>query len=93
VADFYGVPLAGEAPLSVQFTEQCVNAPSSWEWNFGDGSPLSSQRNPRHDYTLAGRYTVSLTATNGEGADTETKTGYINVSAATSGTETWEGYK
>jgi len=36
-------------------------------------------QNPSHDYTSAGDYTVSLTATNAGGSDTATKTNYISV--------------
>lgn len=46
---------------------------------FGDGSPTVTTVNPQHTYTDAGSYTVSLTAINSEGENTETKTGYITV--------------
>ncbi|MBW2174173.1 MAG: PKD domain-containing protein, partial [Deltaproteobacteria bacterium] len=36
-------------------------------------------QNPSFDYSTAGTYTVSLTATNAEGSDDEIKTGYITV--------------
>lgn len=32
----------------------------SFEWSFGDGSPSVFDRNPRHAYTSAGRYLVTL---------------------------------
>ena len=36
---------------------------SSYSWNFGDGSPLVNMQSPAaHSYSLAGTYTVSLTA-------------------------------
>ncbi|HEY4798897.1 MAG TPA: PKD domain-containing protein, partial [Bacteroidia bacterium] len=34
-----------------------------FQWNFGDGSPISNTLNPTHTYTAAGTYTVSLTST------------------------------
>jgi PKD repeat protein len=39
----------------------------SWVWQFGDGES-STARNPRHTYADAGTYTITLTATSGEGA-------------------------
>ena len=37
---------------------------------------------PVHTYTTAGTYTVTLTASNGAGVDTVTRSGYITVSTA-----------
>lgn len=39
----------------------------SWRWDFGDGSPASTERSPRHRYVSAGLYTVTLTVTDDEG--------------------------
>lgn len=66
---------------SISFTDQSTNSPSSWSWNFGDGA-TSSLQNPTHSYSSTGTYTVSLTVTNAYGSDTETKTGYIVVTAS-----------
>jgi PKD repeat protein len=78
VADFVGEPLSGTAPLVVSFTDQSTNTPTTWSWDFGDGG-TSSIQNPEYTYNADGTYTVSLTATNSFGADTETKTAYIFV--------------
>jgi PKD repeat protein len=78
-AGFTGTPTSGMAPLTVNFTDQSTGA-TSWSWNFGD-TGTSTQQNPSHTYTAPGTYTVSLTATNSYGNDTETKTNYITVSA------------
>ncbi len=80
VADFSGSPTSGQAPLTVSFTDLSTNAPTSWSWDFGD-TGTSTAQNPSHDYTSAGDYTVSLTATNAGGSDTETKTNYISVTS------------
>ncbi len=81
VADFSGTPTTGSAPLTVNFTDLSTGSPTSWSWNFGDGG-TSTLQNPSHIYSAAGQYTVSLTATNGAGPNTATKTNYITVSAA-----------
>ncbi|MDQ1355146.1 MAG: vibriolysin, partial [Acidobacteriota bacterium] len=80
VANFTGTPLTGPAPLTVAFTDTSTNTPTSWSWNFGDGG-TSTVKNPSHQYTAQGTYTVTLTATNAYGSDSETKTGYIVVTA------------
>lgn len=78
VADFSATPRNGYEPMEVSFTDLSTNGPASWSWNFGDGS-TSALQNPSHNYTSDGIYTVSLTATNAGGGDTETKEGYITV--------------
>lgn len=57
----------------VQFTDQSVNAPTSWRWDFGDNTS-STQQNPLHTYTAAGTYPVKLTATNAAGSTTSAAT-------------------
>lgn len=81
-ADFTANPTSGTAPLSVQFTDTSTGAPTTWSWDFGDGS-TSSQQNPSHTYQGAGSFTVRLTAINGAGGNTRTRTSYISVSAST----------
>ncbi|WP_275423165.1 S8 family serine peptidase [Geomonas oryzisoli] len=77
-ADFIASVTAGDAPLSVSFTDLSNGAPASWLWNFGDAS-TSTLQNPQHTYYSGGSYTVSLTVTNWGGSGTMTRTGYINV--------------
>ncbi|WP_284738429.1 Kelch repeat-containing protein [Methanoculleus oceani] len=91
-AAFTGTPTTGPAPLTVQFTDTSAGWPSSWSWDFGDGG-TSTERNPAHVYSSAGTYTVSLTVTNPDGSDTETRPDYITATspppeAAFSGTPT-----
>lgn len=62
----------------VQFTDMSYNAPTSWLWDFGDGT-TSALQHPVHFYATDGVYTVSLTATNSYGDDEEIKTGLIEV--------------
>lgn len=72
---FTGVPDSGMAPLSVQFTDTSSGTPTSWYWDFGDGS-TSSLQNPLHSFQNSGTYQVKLTAANafGSGAATQTIT-------------------
>jgi PKD repeat protein len=47
----------------------------SYEWDFGDGSPIGTGVNPTHIYHAPGNYTVTLTVTDDDGAtDTDTCT-------------------
>ncbi|MFN7974597.1 MAG: PKD domain-containing protein [Acidobacteriota bacterium] len=80
-ADFIGAPLSGAPPLAVQFTDLSTGGVTSYAWDFGDGGTSSTQ-SPAHTYTTAGTYTVSLTATGPGGSDTETKAGYVIVTAS-----------
>jgi PKD repeat protein len=82
VADFAGTPTTGFVPLNVQFNDLTTGNPTSWLWDFGDGSPTSAQQNPAHTYANAGSYTVTLTATNAFGSDAATKPNYINATTA-----------
>jgi uncharacterized membrane protein len=45
------------------------DGPLSYEWDFGDGSPIVTSANPTHVYTAVGSYTVTLTAANAAGSD------------------------
>lgn len=79
-ANFSATPTSGSAPLTVTFTDHSENSPTSWLWDFGDGSTSTSQ-NASHTYSAIGSYTVRLTATNLAGNTSVAKTGYISVSA------------
>jgi vibriolysin len=66
---------------SVTFTDTSTNTPTSWSWTFEGGTPGSSTaQNPTITYNTIGTYDVSLTATNAQGSDGETKLNYITVS-------------
>ncbi|MGB9928532.1 MAG: PKD domain-containing protein [Methanosarcina sp.] len=68
---------SGNAPLCVQFTDLSENA-TGYSWDFGDGTK-STLQNPEHTYSAAGNYTVTLTASNTNGADSITTE--INVTS------------
>ena len=77
-AAFSATPTSGTAPLPVTFSDLSTGGPTSWSWDFGDGT-TSSLQNPSHSYAAAGTYTVTLTATNASGSSTATKDAYITV--------------
>ena len=84
-ANMTSIPVGG----TVNFTDLSAGTPTSWAWTFTGGTPASSTiQNPTGiQYNTAGLYTVSLTATNANGSDVETKTNYINVSNGNPGTK------
>jgi len=65
VADFTYSPDPIVAGYLVQFTDATSGGmpPYAYEWNFGDGSPTSTDQNPTHTYATAGTYTVTLKVT------------------------------
>jgi PKD repeat protein len=75
---------------NVTFTDQSTGVPTSWAWSispatgwaYAAGSTATSQ-NPVVTFNTVGQYTVTLTATNAQGSDAETKTNYIIVAQAT----------
>lgn len=79
----------------VQFTDLTSGVPTSWSWTITPGTAgveweyvnttSSTSQNPEVQFNTAGTYTVELTATNGNGSDTETKVDYITVNAIVCG--------
>ncbi|WP_141241739.1 PKD domain-containing protein, partial [Methanosarcina spelaei] len=78
VAAFSVSSVSGKTPLTVTFTDKSSNMPTKWKWSFGDGT-TSTQQNPKHKYSAAGKYMVVLTVTNAKGSNTATETDYIKV--------------
>ncbi len=85
VADFSANQTIVCAGSGVNFTDMSSFNPTSWSWTFTGGSPATSTaQNPTNIvWSTPGTYQVSLTATNGNGSDSETKTGYITVLGST----------
>lgn len=52
--------------MAIHFTDTSTNNPTAWQWDFGDGTfpGNRAQRNPVHQYTRAGTFTVVLRASN-----------------------------
>jgi PKD repeat protein len=93
VANFVGTPLTLNVGGTVSFTDQSSGSPTSWawtispgtignQWTYAGGTSAASQ-NPQVTFNAAGQYTITLVATNGQGNDSEVKTNYITVNAAT----------
>lgn len=64
-----GDPWDGPAPLTVEFEcDLMEEVPDpKYEWDFGDGSPISHESHPVHTYTQPGRYTAKCKVTDPEG--------------------------
>lgn len=64
-----GDPWDGEVPLEVTFEcELMEDVPNAkFEWDFGDGSPVVNEPNPKHTYTKTGRFTARCLVTDPSG--------------------------
>lgn len=78
VAAIDASPTSGTLPLLVNFTDKTTNTPTSWQWNFGDGS-TSTLKNPSHTYNTVGTFSVQLTVSNDTGSDSEIKSDYVTA--------------
>lgn len=58
-------------PAKVNFLNESTNG-SSYKWDFGDGSNISTEINPTHFYTSKGRYKITLITENSFSKDTST---------------------
>ena len=68
-ADFNWSPASPVTTDNVSFFDRSSGTPTSWSWNFGDGT-VSTQQNPVKRFTVAGTYTVMLTVSNGTASST-----------------------
>lgn len=80
IADFTVSDTLVNAGSTVQFSNLSTSA-ISYQWDFGDGSPLSGLANPSHSYMAPGIFTISLVADNGTCSASLSKT--IQVMAPT----------
>ncbi|MEY4803938.1 MAG: hypothetical protein RL331_451 [Bacteroidota bacterium] len=90
VANFVASATNVSPGTTVSFTDLSTGIPTSWAWSvspatgwsYAGGSSASAQ-NPQITFNNVGQYTVSLTATNAQGSDVETKNNYIVVAQVT----------
>lgn len=82
-ADFFANNTTPCVGATVQFTDNSAGA-TSWSWNFGpNATPTTSiLQNPTVVFNSAGPQTISLTIGGPNGPDSESRPGYITVSAA-----------
>jgi len=66
--------VTGWTPL--EFIDQSSGNPTSWLWNFGDGT-TSTEKDPIHSFLTAGMYPVTLTVTSADGSSAITKSDYV----------------
>ena len=74
---FTSTPTSGCVPFTATFTNTTTNA-ANYLWNFGDGT-TSTDAAPIHDYLTAGTFTVTLLATVGSCADSDSVVGMITT--------------
>ncbi|MGB9133681.1 MAG: PKD domain-containing protein [Methanosarcina sp.] len=79
---FWASRTSGTVPVTIGFTDASTNTPTVWYWDFGDGTN-STLKNPRHTYTSAGTYSITLTASNAGGSATKTRYNYITLTGTT----------
>ena len=59
--------IKGRNPYTVNFTNGSYGTNLTYDWDFGDGSDHSTEKDPSHIYTAAGKYYPSLTISNSIG--------------------------
>ena len=90
VSTFSTVPLNGDAPLTVTFTDSSTSYDgiTLWRWDFNnDGIVDDTSQNTVHQYTSAGTYTVGLEVCETDG-DCASTTSVITVTVAPTPTAT-----
>jgi len=65
---------------SVSFSDTSSGTPTSWAWDFGDGS-TSEEQNPTYTFSAEGDFDVGLTVANDSGTDTVNQTLTIGPAA------------
>src|SRR5208283_951200 len=74
-AGFFATQTSGVGSFTTNFIDTSANNPTSWSWNFGDGSTSNIQF-PIHQYQVVSvptTYTVQLIVSNAFGTSTSTK--------------------
>ena len=64
-ADFTNTAVC--AGSQVDFTNTSLGSPTIFSWEFGDGSPVSTDENPSHTYSTGGMYNITYIVENSAG--------------------------
>ena len=76
----------GMAPFNVQFADESIGNPTSWQWDFNNDDIVdSTDKNPQYTFAAAGKYSVSLTISGPLGTNENTQNSYITVIPDTDG--------
>ena len=80
-ADFTFTVASAKDTLPFAYTVSFTNASDEgilYQWDFGDNTALSSEKNPTHKYASGGEYTVKLISVGTNGNNTITKRIFVN---------------
>ena len=73
------MPISGDSPLTINFTDTSTEGPTEWDWEFVGGTPATSTaQNPTSTFYAEGDHIVRLTPSNSMGAGS-TKTDIVTV--------------
>ena len=75
--------------MEVDFTDTSSGDPTSWSWDFGDGSS-DTTRNPNHTYVAPGDYLVTMTSTNAGGSNSRSRLVTVVALAPPAADFTWQ---
>jgi PKD repeat protein len=72
---FMQAPMSDTLPfLNKIFFTNASKEGFSYQWNFGDNTAFSAEKNPNHNYAIGGNYFVTLTSVGTNGNNSVTKT-------------------
>ncbi len=77
-ASFTSDTLIKQLGEPIYFKDNSFNNPTSWHWDFGDGT-TSTEQNPVHYYKTKALFSVRLIASNGTQIDTLTRKDFIKI--------------
>jgi len=75
-------PCLGE---TVSLADSSTNSPTSWSWSISPNtftyvnSTSATSQDPQVQFSASGMYTITLTASNANGMDSQTRTGFITA--------------
>lgn len=79
-AEFSASTRMGVEGVEIQFNDETLGRPTNWNWTFEGATPAtSSERNPKVKFTAAGKYKITLTASNEVNTSTCEKEEYIMI--------------